>query len=104
MNLDKEDKVRWEPFKTTKLDEGTTITLGMKIHSTSLPPMLMVQIIPEKGKPVLYRYQPASGITGTLDLFKFKMGRKKRFSFPFELESFEINTGFLKTYFKRKSN
>jgi hypothetical protein len=48
-------------------------------------------------------YTTTKGFQGNIDLFKFKI-KKPQGRFPFELDSFEVNAGFIKGKFTRKKD
>ena len=89
-------------LEPTKIDDGSTITVGLMMMPEPSIPTVVVRITPKTGKEKVYSYT-ITGVGGNFEFVRFKVGKKKRLAFPFELESFEVNTGLLKTKFRRKS-
>jgi hypothetical protein len=86
------------------LEDGTELSLVL--WTSGHAQVNFIKQHPKKyAKTVFASYTTPRGFRGAVPLFRFKVkkeSKKKRLSFPFELESFEINAALIKAKFRRK--
>ncbi|GEM_PF-5574446 len=82
------------------LEHGSEISVRLVVDNGTVH-----LILDKKGgkKNGTISFTTANGFQGDIDLFKFKI-KKPQGRFPFELDSFEVNAGFIKGKFTRKKD